>query len=110
MNAKNMKKMFWRAETLAMPYHENEIPMAMVMRDDYELRATLRAEGVSSADMVNLSFFSCNTNACWSAAQLESHLSAGVAIDRIVREGLSACGKERAPKNNADGIHLRIGS
>jgi len=36
---------------------------------------------VSSADLVQ------KYEACWSAEQLESHLSAGVVIDRIVREG-----------------------
>src|SRR5260370_42573338 len=50
----------------------------MVDAGTIELVRSAGAKVVSSADLVQ------KYEACWSAAQLESHLSAGVVIDRIV--------------------------
>jgi Xaa-Pro dipeptidase len=79
---KNLKEMLGRAKNVAMQYSpKNAIPyVAMVDAGTVELVRSAGAKVVSSADLVQ------KYEACWSAAQLESHLSAGVAIDRIVRE------------------------
>src|SRR5437899_12263095 len=79
---KNLKKMFGRAKSVAMQYSpKNAIPyVAMVDAGTIELVRSSGPKVVSSADLVQ------KYEACWSAEQLESHLSAGVAIDRIVRE------------------------
>jgi len=75
---KNLKKVLGRAKKVAMQYSpKNEIPyVAMVDAGTIELVRSAGAKVVSSADLVQ------KYDACWSAAQLESHLSAGVAIDR----------------------------
>ena len=77
---KNLKKLLGRAKKVAMQYSpKNEIPyVAMVDAGTIELVRSAGAKVVSSADLVQ------KYEACWSAAQLESHLSAGVVIDRIV--------------------------
>ena len=77
---KNLKKMLGRAKNVAMQYSpKNEIPyVAMVDAGTIELVRGAGAKVVSSADLVQ------KYEACWSAEQLESHLAAGVAIDRIV--------------------------
>jgi Xaa-Pro aminopeptidase len=77
---KNLKKLLGRAKKVAMQYSpKNEIPyVAMVDAGTIELVRSAGAKVVSSADLVQ------KYDACWSAAQLESHLSAGVIIDRIV--------------------------
>jgi Xaa-Pro aminopeptidase len=79
---KNLKKMFGCAKSVAMQYSpKNAIPyVAMVDAGTVELVRSSGPRVVSSADLVQ------KYEACWSAAQLESHLSAGVEIDRIVRE------------------------
>jgi Xaa-Pro aminopeptidase len=78
---KNLKKMLGRARKVAMQYSpKNEIPyVAMVDAGTVELVRSAGPKVVSSADLVQ------KYEACWSAEQLESHLSAGVAIDHIVR-------------------------
>jgi Xaa-Pro dipeptidase len=78
---KNLEKMFGRAKNVAMQYSpKNAIPyVAMVDAGTVELVRSCGPKVVSSADLVQ------KYEACWSAEQLESHLSAGVAIDRIVR-------------------------
>ena len=78
---KNLKKMLGRAKKVAMQYSpKNEIPyVAMVDAGTIELVRGAGPKVVSSADLVQ------KYEACWSAEQLESHLSAGVIIDRIVR-------------------------
>ena len=77
---KSLKKVLGRAKKVAMQYSpKNEIPyVAMVDAGTIELVRSAGAKVVSSADLVQ------KYDACWSAAQLESHLSAGVVIDRIV--------------------------
>src|SRR5262252_4920456 len=79
---KNLKKVLGRAKKVAMQYSpKNEIPyVAMVDAGTVELVRSVGPKVVSSADLVQ------KYEACWSDAQLESHLTAGVAIDRIVRE------------------------
>jgi Xaa-Pro dipeptidase len=79
---KNLKKILHRAKHIAMQYSpRNEIPyVAMVDAGTIELVRSSGPKVVSSADLVQ------KYEACWNAAQLESHLTAGVAIDRIVRE------------------------
>ena len=79
---KNLKKILHRAKHVAMQYSpRNEIPyVAMVDAGTIELVRSSGPKVVSSADLVQ------KYEACWSAAQLQSHLTAGVAIDRIVRE------------------------
>jgi len=78
---KNLKKILGRAKKVAMQYSpQNEIPyVAMVDAGTVELVRSAGPKVMSSADLVQ------KYEACWSTEQLESHLSAGVAIDRIVR-------------------------
>ena len=92
---KNLKKVLGRAKKVAMQYSpKNEIPyVAMVDAGTIELVRNAGAKVVSSADLVQ------KYDACWSAAQLESHLSAGVAIDQIVRGAFAyAAGSVREKK------------
>jgi len=86
---KNLKKMFGRAKIVAMQYSpKNAIPyVAMVDAGTIELVRSSGPKVVSSADLVQ------KYEACWSAEQLEAHLSAGVAIDRIVREAFQLAAK-----------------
>ena len=86
---KNLKKMFGRAKNVAMQYSpKNAIPyVAMVDAGTIELVRSCGPKVVSSADLVQ------KYEACWTAAQLESHLSAGVAIDRIAREAFHLAAK-----------------
>jgi len=79
---KNVAKILGRAKNVAMQYSpKNAIPyVAMVDAGTVELVRSSGARVVSSADLVQ------KYEACWSAEQLESHRSAGVIIDRIVRE------------------------
>ena len=76
----NLKKILGRAKRVAMQYSpKNEIPyVSMVDAGTIELVRSAGAKVVSSADLVQ------KYEACWSPAQLESHLAAGEAIDRIV--------------------------
>ena len=78
----NLKKMLGRAKKIAMQYSpKNAIPyVAMVDAGTVELVRSAGAKVLSSADLVQ------KYEACWSKEQLESHLAAGRAIDRIVRE------------------------
>src|SRR5258707_5444373 len=86
---KMLKKMFSRAKSVAMQYSpKNAIPcVAMVDAGTVELVRRFGPKVVSSADLVQ------KYEACWSTAQLESHLSAGGAIDRIVREAFLLAAK-----------------
>jgi len=91
---RNLKKLVGRAKKVAMQYSpKNEIPyVAMVDAGTLELIRSAGPKVVSSADLVQ------KYEACWSAAQLESHLAAGVAIDRIVRgafEHAAKCVREK---------------
>ena len=78
----NLKKLLGRAKTIAMQYSpKNAIPyVSMVDAGTIEMVRAVGAKIVTSADLVQ------KYEACWSQAQLDSHLAAGVAIDRIIRE------------------------
>jgi Xaa-Pro dipeptidase len=82
---KNLKKMLGRAKSVAMQYSpKNAIPyVAMVDAGTVELVKSCGAKVVTSADLVQ------KYEACWTPEQLQSHLEAGKAVDRIVREGFA---------------------
>jgi Xaa-Pro dipeptidase len=79
---KNLAKLVGRGKKIAMQYSpKNEIPyVAMVDAGTIELVRGAGAKIVSSADLVQ------KYEACWTPAQLDSHLKAGAIVDRIVRE------------------------
>ncbi|MFI5058645.1 MAG: M24 family metallopeptidase [Candidatus Acidiferrales bacterium] len=85
----NLAKILRRAKRVAMQYSpKNEIPyVAMVDAGTIELVRSSGPKVVSSADLVQ------KYEACWNTAQLESHLTAGAAIDRIVREAFQHAAK-----------------
>jgi Xaa-Pro dipeptidase len=76
----NLKKILGPAKKVAMQYSpKNAIPyVAMVDAGTVELVRSAGAKVVTSADLVQ------KYEACWTKAQLESHLAAGRAIDQIV--------------------------
>jgi Xaa-Pro dipeptidase len=78
----NLKKAMGSAKKVVMQYSpKNAIPyVAMVDAGTVELVKSLGKKVVTSADLVQ------KYEATWSREQLESHLAAGRAIDRIVRE------------------------
>ncbi|MGH9743010.1 MAG: M24 family metallopeptidase [Candidatus Acidiferrum sp.] len=86
---KNLGKLLGRAKTIAMQYSpKNAIPyVAMVDAGTIELVRSVGAKVVSSADLVQ------KYEACWSEAQLESHLAAGAVIDRTVRGAFELAAK-----------------
>jgi len=86
---KNLAKLLGRAKNVAMQYSpKNAIPyVAMVDAGTVELVRSTGVKVVSSADLVQ------KYEACWSQAQLESHLSAGAVIDRVVREAFQITAK-----------------
>lgn len=92
---KNLGKLLGRAKKIAMQYSpKNEIPyVAMVDAGTVELVRSTGAKVVSSADLVQ------KYEACWSPAQLESHLAAGVIIDRVVRGAFQLAAKNVREKN-----------
>jgi Xaa-Pro dipeptidase len=77
----NLKKILGRAKTVAMQYSpKNAIPyVSMVDAGTIELVRNTGVKVVTSADLVQ------KYEACWTSAQLESHLAAGRAIDAIVK-------------------------
>jgi Xaa-Pro dipeptidase len=91
-----LKKSLGRAEKVAMQYSpKNEIPyVAMVDAGTVELVRSCGTKVFSSADLVQ------KYEACWSNEQLESHLAAGRAIDRIVSEAFkhaADCVRQKKP-------------
>jgi Xaa-Pro aminopeptidase len=86
---KNLGKLLGRAKNVAMQYSpKNAIPyVAMVDAGTVELVRGTGVKVVSSADLVQ------KYEACWSAAQLQSHLAAGAVIDRVVREAFQLAAK-----------------
>ncbi len=100
---KNLKKMFGRAKSVAMQYSpKNAIPYgAMVDAGTIELVRSCGPKVVSSADLVQ------KYEACWSTEQLESHLSAGVAIDRIVREAFQLAARNVREKKTLTEFDLK---
>src|SRR5947209_13852691 len=89
--------MLGRAKNVAMQYSpKNAIPyVAMVDAGTVELVRSAGPKIVTSADLVQ------KYEACWTAEQLESHLAAGVIIDRIIRGAF-----EQAAKGVRDGKPL----
>jgi Xaa-Pro dipeptidase len=86
---KNLTKLLGRAKNVAMQYSpKNAIPyVAMVDAGTVELVRSTGVKVVSSADLVQ------KYEACWSQAQLESHLAAGAVIDRVVRDAFELAAK-----------------
>jgi len=100
---KNVGKMLRRAKNVAMQYSpKNAIPyVAMVDAGTIELVRSSGAKVVSSADLVQ------KYEACWTVEQLESHRSAGVAIDRIVREAFQLAAKNVREKKTLTEFDLK---
>src|SRR5215813_9664064 len=92
---KNLGKLCGRARTVAMQYSpKNAIPyVSMVDAGTIELVRSTGVKVATSADLVQ------KFEACWSAAQLESHLAAGRAIDRIVQEAFALASQSVQKKN-----------
>src|SRR5499433_1862370 len=93
---RNLKKILGRARTAAMQYSpKNAIPyVAMVDAGTVELVKSCGVKVATSADLVQ------KYEACWSSEQLQSHLEAGKAVDRIVAEAFALAAKgvrERKP-------------
>jgi len=89
-----LRKALGKAKKVAMQYSpKNAIPyVAMVDAGTIELVRSLGPKVVTSADLVQ------KYEACWSKDQLESHLSAGRSIDRIMRQAFdhaAQCVKEK---------------
>jgi Xaa-Pro dipeptidase len=100
---KNVKKMLGRARNVAMQYSpKNALPyVAMVDAGTIELVRSCGVKVVSSADLVQ------KYEACWTPEQLESHQSAGVAIDRIVREAFQQAAKSVREKKTLTEFDLK---
>jgi Xaa-Pro aminopeptidase len=97
----NLKKILGRAKTVAMQYSpKNAIPyVSMVDAGTIELVRSTGVKIVTSADLVQ------KFEACWTSAQLESHLAAGRAIDAIVKGAFAFAGKsvrEKSPITEYD--------
>jgi len=97
----NLQKLTGRGKRVAMQYSpRNEIPyVSTVDAGTVELVRGVGCKVVSSADLVQ------KYEACWTPAQLDSHLAAGKAIDRIVREAFehaARCVKEGASLTEYD--------
>jgi Xaa-Pro dipeptidase len=101
---KNLRKLLGRGKKIAMQYSpKNEIPyVAMVDAGTVELVRSVGAKVVSSADLVQ------KYEACWSEAQLESHMAAGKVIDRVVREAFQLAAKSVRDKKNFTEYDLKL--
>lgn len=101
---KNLGKLLGRGKKIAMQYSpKNEIPyVAMVDAGTVELVRSVGAKVVSSADLVQ------KYEACWSEAQLQSHLAAGAVIDRVVREAFQLAAKNVRDKKNFTEYDLKL--
>jgi Xaa-Pro aminopeptidase len=101
---KNLRKLLGRAKRIAMQYSpKNEIPyVAMVDAGTVELVRSVGAKVVSSADLVQ------KYEACWSEAQLESHMAAGRVIDRVVREAFQLAAKNVREKKTFTEYDLKL--
>lgn len=76
----NLAKTLGRAKNVAMQYSpKNQIPyVSMVDAGTIEMVRAAGVKVVSSADLVQ------KYEACWTPEQLQSHLDAGVIIDRVI--------------------------
>jgi Xaa-Pro aminopeptidase len=92
----NLKKMLGQAKTVAMQYSaKNAIPyVSMVDAGTIELVRSTGVKVVTSADLVQ------KFEACWSKAQLESHLAAGRIIDKIVQQAFALAAQSVREKKN----------
>jgi len=99
----NLKKMLGRARNVAMQYSaKNAIPyVSMVDAGTIELVRSTGVKVVSSADLVQ------KFEACWSKAQLDSHLAAGHAIDKIVQQAFSLAAQSVREKKNLTEYELQ---
>jgi Xaa-Pro dipeptidase len=100
---KNVEKILGRAKHVAMQYSpKNAIPyVAMVDAGTVELVKSCGVKVRTSADLVQ------KYEACWTQEQLQSHLEAGQAIDRIVREAFTVAGKGAREKNPLTEVALQ---
>jgi Xaa-Pro dipeptidase len=100
---KNLGKLLGRAKNVAMQYSpKNAIPyVAMVDAGTVELVRSTGVKVVSSADLVQ------KYEACWSQAQLESHLAAGAVIDRVVRGAFELAATNVREKKTFTEYHLK---
>jgi Xaa-Pro aminopeptidase len=100
---RSLSKILGRAKKVAMQYSpKNAIPyVAMVDAGTVELVRGAGAKVVSSADLVQ------KYEACWSEQQLQSHLNAGAAIDRIVREAFQFAAKSVSDKKTITEYELK---
>lgn len=101
---KNLGKLLGRAKNVAMQYSpKNAIPyVAMVDAGTVELVRSTGVKVLSSADLVQ------KYEACWSPAQLESHLAAGAVIDRVVREAFQLAAKNVREKKSFTEYDLKL--
>jgi Xaa-Pro dipeptidase len=101
---KNLGKLLGRAKNVAMQYSPmNAIPyVAMVDAGTVELVRSTGVKVLSSADLVQ------KYEACWSQAQLESHLAAGAVIDRVVREAFQLAAKNVREKKTFTEYDLKL--
>jgi Xaa-Pro aminopeptidase len=81
----NLRKILGRSQNVAMQYSpKNAIPyVSMVDAGTIELVRSTGVKVATSADLVQ------KYEACWSKSQLESHLAAGRAIDKIVQQAFA---------------------
>jgi Xaa-Pro dipeptidase len=98
---RNLKKVLGRAKKVAMQYSpKNAIPyVSMVDAGTIELVKSAGVKVESSADLVQ------SFEACWSPEQLEGHLAAGRAIDKIVQGAFSLAAqsvREKKPLTEYD--------
>jgi Xaa-Pro dipeptidase len=100
----NLAKLLGRAKNVAMQYSpKNAIPyVAMVDAGTVELVRSTGVKVVSSADLVQ------KYEACWSQAQLESHLAAGAVIDVVVREAFELAAKNVREKKTFTEYDLKL--
>ncbi len=99
----NLKKLLGRAKTVAMQYSpKNSIPyVSLVDAGTIELVRSTGAKVVTSADLVQ------KYEACWTPAQLESHLAAGRAIDKIVQQAFALAAQSVREKKNLSEYDLQ---
>ncbi len=101
---RNVGKILGRAKNVAMQYSpKNAIPyVAMVDAGTIELVRGSGVKVMSSADLVQ------KYEACWSDEQLESHRSAGAAIDRIVREAFQHAARNVREKRTITEYDVKV--
>jgi len=86
---RNLAKALGRAKNVAMQYSpKNQIPyVSMVDAGTVELVRGAGVKVVTSADLVQ------KYEACWTPEQLQSHLDAGVIIDRVIKGAFAEAAK-----------------